>query len=96
MKIADDIISAVCAEHGISVEQLMQSGMRTQGVSAARRSAVNRLWDAHFSAKWIAARLQITIQAAHYHIYPAARGREKRSRDKMLERTRAARAEMRA
>lgn len=95
MKIADDIINAVCAEYGISIEQLLQSGMRTSGVSAARRAAVERLWASHFSAQWIANKLRITLQATHYHIYPASRQREKRAREKVLARTRAAREEMR-
>lgn len=93
MKVADDIIEAVCATHGIAREQLLQSGMRTIAVRAARKEAVLRLREQHFSARWIAGFLGVSLQSVQYHIYPATRERVKRGHERSLARTRAARAE---
>ena len=94
MKTADDIIAAVCAEQGITIEQLLESGLRTGAVCEARNKAITRLWAQHFSARWIANALHISMNSVHYRIYPAAKQRQRRGQDKMNAERRAIRATM--
>lgn len=79
MKVADEIVRAVCQEYGIDEEQLLESGMRTQAITAARHSAIVRLWEQKFSARWIAGRLRVSLNSVHYHIYPAYREMQKKT-----------------
>ena len=69
MKIADNIIAAVCAEHGVSAEQLKQKGMYSRGISTARGDAINRLRNQSFSAGWIAIFLNMSRQGVSRHLY---------------------------
>mgnify|MGYP001589203279 CR=1 FL=1 len=79
MKIADEIIDAVCAEFGVVKEQLLQSGIRTPAVLAARDAAVRRLKAQHFSAAWIARFLHLSLHAVNCRLYPGTKAAQKRA-----------------
>lgn len=70
MKIADEIIAAVCADHRIPREQLTQTGIQTRGVTLARKDAIRRLRMQHFSSSWIAKFLNMSRPGVDRHLYP--------------------------
>lgn len=66
MKIAEDILAAVCVEHGIDRELVLTSRIRTAPVCAARKDVVERLRAKHFSMGWIAKFMGMTAPAILY------------------------------
>ena len=73
MKIAKDIIDAVCTERGVNIDILRETNVRTAPVVAARKDAIERLRAQHLSAQSIAHFMNMTAQAVTYYINPNAR-----------------------
>lgn len=80
MKIADDIIKAVCADHGIATEQLLQSGFRTKKIFNARTDAIHRLHEQGFSGRAIAGFLYLSESSVGLRLYPSVRLAQRRGK----------------
>lgn len=96
MKIADDIIAAVCAEHGIAVEQIKQRGMYSKPIANARGDAIRRLRAQHFSTQWIANFLNMSRMGVGRHVYPKVKEAQRIATQRYRDEKKAKRAEARA